>query len=228
MTKKPFLKELNENLCNSPLVRLFLMLLFNNPENPEFEIDEETKCKYYILNESFENMVFSNGSLDPDDQFHVYDTINTFQNKTTFEEKESIIFQFLDSEQAMTLIYETSEENPDNLNEHGYFTETDKIFNKTRGMLLQNYLKLAEKGSFQKDVYRWLSNLCYTVSINFIPDETMDDENLLYHLNLFLDGIGVKRMLTKYPITEGNAQILGETEFTYGGTIFKIDRDFLM
>lgn len=227
MKTKSFLDEINDSYNHSPLLQLFLMLLFDKPENLEFNIDEETESRFYNLNESFENMVFSNGSLDQDNQFHLYDTVHTFQNKTTFEEKESIIFQFLDSEEAMELIYETSQDNPDNLDENGYFRETDEIFNRSRGMLLQNYLKFAEEGKFHKDIDKWLSNLCYTVSINFLQDENINDENLLYHLKLFLDGIGIKQMVKNYKITDDDSQILGETEFTYGGKVFKINTNIL-
>ena len=73
MIKVPVLKILNENLSNSPLVKLFLILLFDDDQNEHFEIDQDTGEKYYSLIASFENLLYSNGFPNPDDNFYVFD-----------------------------------------------------------------------------------------------------------------------------------------------------------
>lgn len=228
MIKEPVLKRLNKNLSNSPLVKLFLILLFDDDQNAHFEIDEDTEEKYYSLDASFHNLVYSNGSPNPDDNFYVFDTVNTFQNKTSFEEKERIIFQFLDSEEAISLIYQRCEDDSRNYDEEGCMRNIDdEIFNRTKGELLENSLKFAEKGIFQDDIKKWLSDLCIRISLDVYENQCFDEENFSALLELFLKNAGIEGMVKNYQIREDEAQIVGITEFEYNGKIFKIDNQIL-
>ena len=221
MLKKPLLIALNKNYGRSALIKLFFTLLFQDPSNQFYKRDKESGWKYFILNESFQNLVFHNGSVDSDDQMYLYETIREYESEISYQEIESVIFQFLDSENAISLIYDNCEDNPENYDEVGFLKDIDdEMFNRTRGGMLQGYLQTAALGTFHDDVKAWLKNLCIRISLDVFSGVDIDDEKLESLLELFLDNAGLKNLAGNCVILEDNRGTIGTTKPKYGRQVF--------
>ena len=107
----------------------------------------------------------------------------------------------MDSENAIPLIYDNCEDNPENYDEGGFLKDIDdEMFNRTRGGMLQDYLQSAALGIFHDDIKDWLKNLCIRISLDVFSDVDIDDEKLGSLLELFLDNSGLKNLAGNYVI----------------------------
>ena len=165
------------NLLNqdSALQPLFHLLLFG--KSTAELIDEDLfEAPYYLLSNGFQNMVFSNGDFNPDDQLYIYECFWEFEKKISLIDKVSLLLNYIESEDAARKLYEEIEQEgldcPDNKSEELVKFE---IFTRLNQEILS-------KNKFPEELKLWLINKCERVAINGFEGSSISEEN---YQNLF-------------------------------------------
>lgn len=155
---------------NSVYSNLLNFLLFQSSK-PKFEIDEESNEGCYIPTDGFERIVFANGNFDPDDQFYIYESIWNFFNQTTMLEKNQLLGDFINSEDANELI--------DDQFENGDFFRTGNM-EETRMARSKVFASLQSeicvRNMIPTVISQWIYSKCAKIATNFSVDEKFSQE----------------------------------------------------